>query len=402
MSGIFLSFFGGANPTFAVSQSTASVNEGSSVTFTVTTTNVSNGTTLYFSTNVISGTVNSSDFSDSTLTGSFTITNNTATITRTLANDDTTEGSESFQLQVRTGSTSGTIVATSSTVTIGDTSLNPTIISIKLWGAGGGASQGCNGYDGNSNGAGGGFVYAQFGNNQLVTGDVLRIMVGQGGSANGGSRTYGGGAPKGGDGGASGGGGSYIGLNTPSVSHANMILAAGGGGGGSTGTGETPTSTSYGGGAGGGTTGNPGSGGGGSQVAGGAQGTGGFGGGGSPGQDGYAMNGGYGMSCKGSGGGGGYYGGGGGHGDCGACSAGAAGGGSSYVSHPKVATVYNNDRAWGSEQNPVAKLDPDWISGGSVYGVGDFNGNPGYCIIIVNGTKYSFGYTGSDQTFTIP
>jgi hypothetical protein len=113
---------GGGPPTYSVSPSTASVNEGSSVTFTVTTANVPNGTTLYFSTNVITGTVNTSDFTDAAVTGSFTITNNTATITRTLSNDNATEGSESFQLQVRTGSTFGTIVATSSTVTIGDTS----------------------------------------------------------------------------------------------------------------------------------------------------------------------------------------------------------------------------------------------------------------------------------------
>lgn len=120
---------GGGPPTYSISPSAASVNEGSSVTFTVTTANVPNGTTLYFSTNVITGTVNSSDFSDSAITGSFTITNNTATITRTLTNDVTTEGPESFQLQVRTGSTSGTIVATSSTVTIGDTSITPPTIS---------------------------------------------------------------------------------------------------------------------------------------------------------------------------------------------------------------------------------------------------------------------------------
>lgn len=113
-------------PTYSVTPSTSSVNEGSSVTFTVTTTNVPSGTTLYWSTNTVSGTVNSSDFNDAATTGSFTITNNTGSVVRTLANDATTEGSESFQLQIRTDSVSGTIVATSSTVTIGDTSLTPT------------------------------------------------------------------------------------------------------------------------------------------------------------------------------------------------------------------------------------------------------------------------------------
>jgi len=111
--------------TYSVSPSTSSVNEGSSVTFTVTTGGVPDGTTLYWSTNTVSGTVNGSDFSGGATTGSFTITSNSGSIVRTIANDATTEGSESFQLQIRTGSTSGTVVATSTTVTINDTSLTP-------------------------------------------------------------------------------------------------------------------------------------------------------------------------------------------------------------------------------------------------------------------------------------
>jgi membrane protein insertase Oxa1/YidC/SpoIIIJ len=112
-------------PTYSVTPNTSSVNEGSSVVFTVNTTNVPDGTTLYWSTNTVSGTVNTSDFNDFATTGSFTITSNTGSVTRTLSSDTTTEGSESFQLQIRTGSISGTVVATSSTVTINDTSLTP-------------------------------------------------------------------------------------------------------------------------------------------------------------------------------------------------------------------------------------------------------------------------------------
>jgi len=111
--------------TYSVSPSTTSVNEGSSVTFTVTTGGVPDGTTLYWSTNTVSGTVNGSDFSGGATTGSFTINSNSGSVVRTIANDSSTEGSESFQLQIRTGSTSGTIVATSTTVTINDTSLTP-------------------------------------------------------------------------------------------------------------------------------------------------------------------------------------------------------------------------------------------------------------------------------------
>jgi len=114
---------GGKISTYSISPSTSSVNEGSSVSFTINTTNVDSGTTLYWTLNTVSGTINSSDISGGVTSGSFTITNSTGSVSITLANDTTTEGSESFQLQVRTGSTSGPIVATSSTVTINDTSL---------------------------------------------------------------------------------------------------------------------------------------------------------------------------------------------------------------------------------------------------------------------------------------
>lgn len=114
------------NPSYSISASSTNVNEGSSVTFTVITQNVSSGTILYWTTSTQTGTINSSDFNDGSTSGSFTINNNSGSITRTLSNDTTTEGTESFQLQVRTGSTSGAVVATSPTVTINDTSLTPT------------------------------------------------------------------------------------------------------------------------------------------------------------------------------------------------------------------------------------------------------------------------------------
>jgi hypothetical protein len=69
------------------------------------------------------GNVASADFSDSVTSGNVTIANSSATITRTLAADATTEGVEYFDLALRTGSTSGTIVATSGNVTVVDTSI---------------------------------------------------------------------------------------------------------------------------------------------------------------------------------------------------------------------------------------------------------------------------------------
>ena len=102
---------------YAIGVSTETVNEGGSVTFTINTLNVGYGTTLYYST---SGTVSSDDFSNNSLTGSFVVNNNTATVTRTIANDVNTEGNETFNLVVRTTSSSGTVVATSSTITVLD------------------------------------------------------------------------------------------------------------------------------------------------------------------------------------------------------------------------------------------------------------------------------------------
>lgn len=111
-------------PTYSVIPSTTSINEGSSITFTVTTSVVPNATVLYWTVLEVSGTVSSADFSDAALSGSFTINNNTGSITRTITADRSTESLEAFKLEVRRTSTSGTVVATSDTVYINDTSLN--------------------------------------------------------------------------------------------------------------------------------------------------------------------------------------------------------------------------------------------------------------------------------------
>jgi len=169
---------GDATPTYLISASTTSVNEGSNVTFTVTTTNVPSGTTLYWSTNTISGTINGSDFSDAATTGSFTISSNSGSVVRTLANDFTTEGTESFQLQIRTESISGTIVATSATVTINDTSIPipPSLISYII--VGGGGSGGLDNRGGGGGGAGGAIT----GTVPVSSGTSYTISVGGGGS----------------------------------------------------------------------------------------------------------------------------------------------------------------------------------------------------------------------------
>ena len=108
-------------PTYAISADKASVDEGGSVTYTITTTNLPNGTTLYWNTKLISG-ISSGDFEDVKTSGSVTINNNTATFVRTLRLDNTTEGGESLILELRAINSNGTIVATATPVTVNDTS----------------------------------------------------------------------------------------------------------------------------------------------------------------------------------------------------------------------------------------------------------------------------------------
>ncbi len=106
-------------PSYSAS-SASSINEGSALGVTVTTTNVSDGTTLYWTTNHT--TTNAADFSSNS--GSFTITSNSAVFNVPVVADSTTEGSETFTVEIRTTSTSGTIVATLPSVTVNDTSLD--------------------------------------------------------------------------------------------------------------------------------------------------------------------------------------------------------------------------------------------------------------------------------------
>lgn len=111
-----------------VTPTTTSLNEGSPVTFNVTSDQLS--TTLFWTLNPVSGSITTSDFVGIATTGSFaTNGSGVGSTTLTLANDTTTEGTESFQLQVRTVSISGSIIATSATITVLDTSLT-SIVSL--------------------------------------------------------------------------------------------------------------------------------------------------------------------------------------------------------------------------------------------------------------------------------
>jgi len=103
--------------TYTATPAADNVNEGSPLTINVATTNVSDATTLYWTV------TNATDFATSS--GSFTINSNAGSFTVTPTADTTTEGAETFQVQIRTGSVSGVIVETSSSITINDTSTTP-------------------------------------------------------------------------------------------------------------------------------------------------------------------------------------------------------------------------------------------------------------------------------------
>ena len=107
---------------YSVSRSAASINEGQSVTFTVTTVSVANDTTVDYT---ISG-ISSDDLSAGSLTGTLTISANTAFTSITLDNDTLTEGTETATFTLAaTDSESNSTGSPSTSVTIADTSTQP-------------------------------------------------------------------------------------------------------------------------------------------------------------------------------------------------------------------------------------------------------------------------------------
>ena len=115
---------GDVTPTVNVSESATSVDEGGSVTFTISGSNIPDGT-YYYTIYEEEGTIASTDFNPANLNGSFSVSNNSGSITITIAEDITSEGPDKFKIQIRTGSISGTVIAESNAITINDTSRTP-------------------------------------------------------------------------------------------------------------------------------------------------------------------------------------------------------------------------------------------------------------------------------------
>jgi len=114
----------GAKKEYTIDVSSTNINEGATVTTTVTTKNVLEGTTLYWA---VDGTVTSADFSSGSMTGSGTISNKTFSFSHTISEDSITEGGESYTIKLYEDSGRTILLATSSTVTVNDTSVAPTM-----------------------------------------------------------------------------------------------------------------------------------------------------------------------------------------------------------------------------------------------------------------------------------
>jgi len=101
------------NPTATI------VNEGGTLTVNIALLEILDGTTVYWSVS------NAGDFG--TALGTFVVNNDSGSFTVTPTKDLSTEGTETFNIILRRGSSSGTVVATFSDVEITDVSLTPTI-----------------------------------------------------------------------------------------------------------------------------------------------------------------------------------------------------------------------------------------------------------------------------------
>ena len=362
--------FGGTSASASASVTPTNLVEGTQITITVTTEGIADGTTLYYTVSGTLGTITPSDFTDNTLSGSFTINNDAGSFTKTVAVDGVVEDGEAFVIQIRQDSITGPILDTTSSVYIqgsqstGVVQIQPPVNGVEFWDFAsngnlildGGTSTsytftaatnvkfkafiwgqgGRGGYSGT-----GGYSYGTF---NLSTSDSIYMRL-----------NYGPGPSRPGSGsglnvGEAGGGLAGI-FASSTISQPNSRLIAGGGGGGAPPVGGSGNAS---GGNGGGPSGTSGGnspdsvtgstgGGGGSQGGGGGAGN----GSGTPATPGSALQGGTGGQGSGSfpnwsgggGGGGGWYGGGGGGGGddfgSGTRSASGGGGGSGYV-HPAV------------------------------------------------------------------
>lgn len=349
--------------TFAISAETTNADEGSPNTFTVTSPDAPDGYLVYWTLNT---NMAANKFSGSVVEGVAEIQNGSAQFSINTAYDDSETPNKAYQVQLRKGGVTGSIVALSETVSIqevppwllltnpsggqtyywlgtasikmntaGDWTasiLSTTTVQVKCWGAAGG------GYGGT-----GGFAR---GSMTMTAGQTYKIRVGGGGKTASNSVGYAGGFGGGGLCGKSnnsgtdwktGSAGGLTGLFINSVAQGNSRIIAGGGGGGRNGGGGGGSSGQN-----GANTGNGRGGGGGTQSAGGVRGINSVSRYNIGSTNGAALTGGKGATgtgtnYSGGGGGGGYWGGGGGSGNN--YVGGSGGGGSGYLAGTSIVTT---------------------------------------------------------------
>jgi hypothetical protein len=112
--------------TYLIRENKTTIFEGEAVVFSIQTTAVANGTVLYWSTETVSGTINSAAFTDSQLSGQVTVQNNQTLLTRVTTVVPGVQ-TKQFRIILSTGSVGGPTVATSATVTVQDSSLSLSI-----------------------------------------------------------------------------------------------------------------------------------------------------------------------------------------------------------------------------------------------------------------------------------
>tara|TARA_B000000441_G_scaffold80744_1_gene54939 strand:- start:691 stop:3183 length:2493 start_codon:yes stop_codon:yes gene_type:complete len=244
-------FLGSKERTIESTIAPRNLTEGTQITVSVTTDGFEDGTVLYYTIRGNLGTITASDFSDNSLTGTFTINNDAGSFTKTVAADGVVEEGEGFVIDIReTSHTSAVIETTQSVYIQGSTSTGvggvddgqggstfhdfgsdgslvfdaststsytytaATDVRLKayLWGQGGGRPEGGQG----------GYSYGTF---NLSQGDALHVRLNYGGGPSGG------GAGSGASSGGAGGGLAGI-FSSATINQSNARLIAGGGGGG--------------------------------------------------------------------------------------------------------------------------------------------------------------------------
>jgi hypothetical protein len=197
-------FYGKSLLSYSLYLPYTTVTEGNSTPVTALTNGVPDSTVLYWT--ILNGSTTNADFT--VPFGSVTINSGSGQIDITPVSDGLTDGGETFTVQLRTGSTSGSVVATSGIITINDPSAGsylyyfaypelttgphyftvlPGMTSIDFVMAGGGGAGGSGIYTGSGSsvagaGGGGGGQVRQITGYSVTPGEILTINIGAGGS----------------------------------------------------------------------------------------------------------------------------------------------------------------------------------------------------------------------------